>query len=128
MNRKYLLINSEKLNIPNWAKWVVLILTYFLSMVVISQLESITAKAINVPLNNIYIITFYVRGFIALSLIHDLAPKLKKSISIIYSIYLPFIYLYIDAHIGDKSYLGTFLFIIIIIIFNIFIYRKDRKI
>jgi hypothetical protein len=127
MNREHLLINSERLKVANWAKWIILISTNIVSMILMSLVENLVSITQHIPLAKIYVITFYIRGFITLSLIHDLAPRFKKTISIIWSMYLAFIYLSHDAHAGDKLYLGTLLFIILNIIFNIFIYRRAKK-
>lgn len=123
MNRKHILINSEKLNIRNWAKWSILFLIYVLSMFAISLIEDLISKTQHIPLANICVVTFYIRGFIALSLIHDLALRFNKTISILWSLYLAFMYLFYDSHAGDKLYLGTLLFMVVTITFNIFIYN-----
>lgn len=124
MNKKYVLINSEKINLSRWLKWLMLISISYLSLLIISIAENLISNLMNINMTNIIIVTFYVRGFIVLSLIHDLAPKFRKTISIIWIALASFIYIGIDAKVGDSLYLGTLLFIIVISTYNTFLYKK----
>ena len=124
MNKGYILINNEKLNRSNWQKWLLLILAYCLSGLFFSAGEDLLANIIHVNLANIMVVTFYIRGFIVLSLIHDLAPRFRKSISILWSLIASFIYIGIDSKSGDVLYLGSLLFFATIIAYNIFLYKK----
>ena len=124
MKRKYILINNEKLNISSWIKWIILIVSYFLCLLVISIVENLASNLTHISMENIGQVTFYIRAFIILSLIYDLAPRFKVSISIIYSVLASLLYLNIDAKAGDRLYLGTLLFLIGIILYNIYLYKK----
>lgn len=124
MNKKHILINSEKLKISNGRKWLMLVLIYFLSLIVISIVENLVSNISHINIAKMEQVTFYIRGFIILSFIHDLAPRFKKTISILWSALAVFTYLGIDSKAGDKLYLGTFVFLIAIIVYNIFLYKK----
>jgi len=127
MNKRHVLINNEKLNISNWHKWLIVISVYILSGLLISIVENLLSNIIHVGIANILVITYYFRGFIVLSLIHDLAPRFKKSISIIWSVITCFLYVGIDSKSGDKLYLGTLLFFAVIVAYNIFLYKKGSN-
>jgi hypothetical protein len=127
MNKKYILINNEKINRPNWIKWLMLIVISYLFLIVISLLENLISKTLLVSIASVALITFFIRGFVVLTLIHDLAPKFKKTISVIWSMLAAFIYLGVDYRAGDRLYLGTLLFIIVIIIYNIFLYKNKTS-
>jgi hypothetical protein len=124
MNKKYVLINSEKISLSRWLKWLMLISISYLCLLIISLAENLISNLMNINIANIIIVTFYVRGFIVLSLIHDLAPKFRKTISIIWIALASFIYIGVDAKAGDRLYLGTLLFIIAISTYNTFLYKK----
>ena len=127
MKRKYALINNENLNMSCLLKWTILVLSCFLCSLIISIVESLISNSTHISIAKIGQVTFYIRGFIILSLIHDLAPRFKKGISIIYSVLASFLYLNIDSRAGDKLYLGTLLFLIAIILYNIYLYKKMPK-
>jgi len=124
MNKKYVLINGEKINLSRWLKWLMLISISYLCLLIISIAENLISNLMNINIANIIIVTFYVRGFIVLSLIHDLAPKFRKTISIIWIALASFIYIGIDAKAGDRLYLGTLLFIMAISTYYTFLYKK----
>lgn len=124
MKRKYVLIDNEKLKISGLLKWILLAVSYFLSLLVISIIENLVSNLTHISIAKIGQVTFYIRGFIALSLIHDLAPRFKKSISFIYSTLALFLYLNIDFRAGDRLYLGTLLFLVAIILYNIYLYKN----
>ena len=131
MKQKYILINSEKINISNWLRWPMLIGIIYLCLLVIGLVEIVISNTFSISIGSIYVITFYIRGFVVLSLIHDLAPRFKKTSSILWSAFTAFMHIRVDNMVGDKFFLGTLIYIIIIIIYNIFLYmilpRQAKK-
>ena len=69
MNKKHILINSEKLKISNVRKWLMLVLICFLSLIVISIVENLVSNIVHINIAKIEQVTFYIRGFIILSFI-----------------------------------------------------------
>lgn len=124
MNKKHILVNSEKLKISNGRKWLMLVLICFLSLIVISIVENLVSNIAHINIAKIEQVTFYIRGFIILSFIHDLAPRFKKIISILWSALAVFVHIGIDSKAGDRLYLGTLVFLIAIIVYNIFLYKN----
>lgn len=127
MKKDYVLINKEKLNMNNCLKWLLLIVSYVVCLVLISVIEILVSNLANINVAKIEQITFYLRAFCSLSLIHDIAPSLKKSISIIYSLLLCFLYINVDFRAGDKLFLGALLFMIIITAFNVYLYKEHKN-
>lgn len=127
MKRRYILIDNEKLKLSNWRKWLMLIAISYLCLIVISTIESLISNIMNVNIANIMLVTVYIRAFIVLSLIRDLAPRFKKVISILWTILVSFIYIGIDSRAGDNLYLGATLFLILVITYNIVLYKKPSN-
>lgn len=124
MKRKYMLINSEKINVPHGVKWLVLIGVGYLWLIVISLIEMLIHNLMKLDIQSIQGITFYLRVFIVLSLIYDLAPRFKRTISIIWSVLAFLIYIGIDFRSGDRLFLGSILFMILITLYNVFLWKK----
>ncbi|WP_326513738.1 hypothetical protein [Clostridium intestinale] len=127
MKREYVLVDSNKLNLPNWKKWLMLIGGSFIALLLISVLENLLSNAMEIQIEKIAVVTFYIRAFIVLALIHDLAPKLKKLILILWSMVVYVVYVGIDYTSGDKLFLGSLVFFIFLVGYNIFLFRKKKN-
>jgi len=101
-------------------------ISYF-SLLIISIIEKQISNIMHVNIAYVILVTFYIRGFVLLSLIHDLAPRFKKTISIIWTMLLSFIYIGIDAKAGDKLFLNTAFFFVLTITYNIILYKKSSN-
>ncbi len=127
MKREYVLVDSNKLNLPNWKKWLMLIGGSFIALLLISVLENLLSNAMEIQIEKIAVVTFYIRAFIVLALIHDLAPKLKKLILILWSMAVYVVYVGIDYTSGDKLFLGSLVFFVFLVGYNIFLFRKKKN-
>lgn len=127
MKKNYILINSERLKVSNWIKWLLLIFSCYFCLFVIAIVESLVSKSMNINIYKILLGTCYIRAFIILSFIYDLAPRFKKSISVIWSILISYLYLGFGRRSGDRLYLITLLFIFVIVVFNILLNKKTSK-
>jgi hypothetical protein len=123
MKREYIIINSKKLKIPNWSKWLIL----WLASSIIPYAIFIPVLFIGIRLNVEVIfnarhqITWFISALIILTLIYDLAPKFKKFFSTIASL------LYIALLFGNRHQAGSISFLIafiIIVLYNIILYKK----
>lgn len=123
MKREYIIINSKKIKIPNWSKWLILLLASNIIPIAIYILVLLIGVRLNVEVifNAKCQITWFISALILLTLIYDLAPKFKKFFSTIVS------FLYIALLFGIMHETGTISFLItftIIILYNILLYKK----
>lgn len=110
MKRKYILINSEKLKMSELLRWVLTLAACYGSMIIIAILENAASNLMQLPLAYVALVTFYLRSLIVLTLIHDLAPRFNKNISIIWSLFVVLAYLGVDSEVGKTQYLATLVF------------------
>lgn len=124
MKRDYILINSKKLNIPNWGKWIILYLICNITPIVVGILGLIIAFHMGVDFSIRYQVSYYIDAFIMLTFIHDLAPKFKKFFSTLASMWAIIMYKGSDYMYGS---LPVLVFIVIVIFYNIILYKKFAK-
>jgi hypothetical protein len=123
MKREYIIINSKKLKIPNWSKWLILFLISNIIQIAIYVPVLLIGfrLGVGVIFNARYQITWFISALIILTLIYDLAPKLKKFFSVMVSLVYILLLFGIRRETGWISFLITF---IIIILYNIVLYKK----
>ncbi len=117
MKKEYIIINSKKLKIPNWSKWIILFLCSSIVQIAIPLLGLLIGFRIGLECNTIYQISWFISAIITLTLIYDLAPKFKKFFSALVS------FVYIVLLFGMAPQTGWITFIIIIL-YNILLYKK----
>ena len=126
MKREYIIINSKKLKIPNWSKWLILFLISNIIPIAVYVLVLLIGVRlpVGVIFNARYQITWFISALIILTLIYDLAPKFKKFFSAMVSFVYILLLFGIRRETGLISFLITF---IIIILYNILLYKKKIK-
>ena len=123
MKREYIIINSKKLKIPNWSKWLILLLVCNIIPIAIYIPVLLIGFELNVEVifNARFQITWFISALILLTLIYDLAPKFKKFFSTIVS----FLYIALLFGIGyETGYISFLITFIIIVLYNILLYKK----
>ncbi|SFD28417.1 hypothetical protein [Clostridium uliginosum] len=121
MKRDYILINGKKLDIPNWGKWAILYLVYNITILAIHTAIITVGIHIGVEPAIMRQVAYYIDAFIILTFIHDLAPKFKKTFSMFISFFAIFFYV---AEYNLQASLPAIIFIAIIILYNILLYKK----
>lgn len=126
MKKEYIIINSKKLKIPNWSKWLILFLSSNIIPIVIYIPILLIGFQLNVNVifNARYQITWFISPLIILTLIYDLAPKYKKFFSTMVSLFYILLLFGIRHQTGWISFLITF---IVIILYNILLYKKKNN-
>lgn len=124
MRKEYIIINSKKLKIPNWSKWIILFLCSNIVQIAIPLLGLVIGFHIGLEYNTIYQISWLISAIIILTLIYDLAPKFKKFFSALVSFVYLMLLIGMVHHTGWISFLITF---IIIISYNILLYKKKSN-
>lgn len=124
MKKEYIIINSKKLKIPNWSKWIILFLCSSIVQIAIPLLGLLIGFRIGLEYITIYQISWFISAIITLTIIYDLAPKFKKFFSALAS------FVYIMLLFGMEHQTGWIIFLItfiIIILYNILLYKKKNN-
>lgn len=124
MKKEYIIINSKKLKIPNWSKWIILFLCSSIVQIAIPLLGLLIGFRIGLEYITIYQISWFISAIITLTLIYDLAPKFKKFFSALASFVYIMLLFGMEHQTGWISFLITF---IIIILYNILLYKKKNN-
>lgn len=127
MKRNYIMFDSQKLKLSPIIRWILLIVISYFSLAMIAIIEEALSSTIHISVAVIELASFYIRGFLVLTLIHDLAPNFGQFISIAWSMLAALIYAGIDSSSGDKMYIATVIFTVALVLFNIFVYQKPKK-
>ncbi len=122
MKRKYIIINSKNLKIPNWSKWIIFFLCSIIVEIAIPLLGLTIGFNIGLEYNRIYQISWAISAIITITLIYDLAPRFKRFFSILTS--LQHIALLLGL-VYRTDWISFFIIFTIIVLYNVLLYKKN---
>lgn len=127
MKKSYILIDSKKLMVSDFLKWIIFIAFICLFNFIMIDFQSLILNLFKINFYTVISFSFFIRNVVYLILIYDLIPRFKQSIAIIISIVNVFQCMLFSIMANDPLHLTIIIFLIFTIIMNINFAKGSKK-